>query len=64
MMNDPDEPRQAPIDPGLCANCRHARDVRSDKGSRFVFCERSRTDPAFARYPRLPITNCRGFDAR
>ena len=25
---------------------------------------RSRTDPAFPRYPRLPVTRCRGYEPR
>ena len=27
-------------------------------------CERSRTDPSFPRYPRLPVTSCRGYEPR
>lgn len=49
---------------GLCATCRHARVVTSGRGSRFVMCERSRTDPRYARYPRLPVVECRGFEER
>ncbi|PYV32795.1 MAG: hypothetical protein DMG22_11990 [Acidobacteria bacterium] len=49
---------------GLCSACRHARIVRSDRGSRFYLCERSRTDPRFAMYPRLPVTSCSGFEPR
>lgn len=53
----------APPEPavGLCAGCVHVRVVRSGKGSTFYLCERSRTDPAFPRYPRLPVLRCRGF---
>ncbi len=47
---------------GLCAACAHARVVESRRGSRFWFCERSRTDPAFARYPPLPVLSCRGYE--
>jgi hypothetical protein len=62
MMNDSDRRRQPP-EPGLCARCRHARVVTSVRGSRFVACDRSRTDPAYARYPRLPVLTCAGVDA-
>jgi hypothetical protein len=34
----------------------------SQKGSRFVLCERSKTDPDYARYPRLPMLKCAGFE--
>jgi hypothetical protein len=47
---------------GLCDHCRHAREIRSDRGSRFILCERSRADPRFARYPRLPVLTCPGFE--
>jgi hypothetical protein len=47
---------------GLCSGCQHARTVVSAKGSRFVLCERSRTDSAFPRYPRLPVVTCAGFE--
>ena len=47
---------------GLCAACAHARVVESRRGSRFWLCARSRTDPAFPRYPPLPVLACRGFD--
>jgi len=40
----------------------HARLVVTGRGSRFVLCERSRTDPAFPRYPPLPVVACSGFD--
>lgn len=48
---------------GLCGACRYAREVATSRGSTFVLCERSRTDPTFARYPRLPVLACRGYEA-
>ncbi len=53
----------APRGTGLCALCRHLRIVDSGKGSRFVLCERSRTDEEFPRYPHLPVFQCTGFEA-
>lgn len=47
---------------GLCASCRHARIVRSAKGSRFYLCELSAVDERFAKYPRLPVLSCDGHD--
>lgn len=49
---------------GLCASCRHAREVVSGKGSRFVLCELSRTNRRFSRYPQLPVLACAGYEAR
>ena len=49
---------------GLCATCQQARVIVSDRGSRFYFCERSKTDPAFPRYPPLPVIECIGYDER
>jgi hypothetical protein len=49
---------------GLCDRCVHQRIVRNTRGSEFSLCERSRTDPGFPRYPRLPVTSCRGFERR
>ena len=50
-------------EPGLCATCLHRRIVRSGRGSTFILCQRSRFDPAFPRYPRLPVLRCRGYEA-
>ncbi|MCI0372115.1 MAG: hypothetical protein L0214_12275 [candidate division NC10 bacterium] len=49
---------------GLCASCRHRRWVASGKGSRFLYCRRSETDPLFPKYPRLPVLRCGGYEAR
>ena len=47
---------------GLCEACRHTRVVETRTGSRFFLCQRSADDPAFPRYPRLPVLRCRGFE--
>jgi len=49
---------------GLCAKCRHSRQIKSDRGSVFYLCQRSLTDPAFPKYPRLPVLRCSGFEAQ
>lgn len=48
---------------GLCAACAHARLVTSARGASFVLCGLSRTDERFAKYPRLPVLACVGFEA-
>lgn len=47
---------------GLCLHCRHARIVVSRAESRFYLCKRSRTDPAYPKYPRLPVLRCDGYE--
>ena len=47
---------------GLCATCRHATVIGTDRGSRFILCERSRTDDRFPRYPPLPVVACIGYE--
>ncbi|MGZ4203626.1 MAG: hypothetical protein ACXVRH_16375 [Thermoleophilaceae bacterium] len=51
-------------DAGLCASCRHQRVVKNTRGSSFSLCERSRSDESFPRYPRLQVTDCRGYERR
>jgi hypothetical protein len=47
---------------GLCADCIHARTVESNRGSVFLLCELSRSDRRFAKYPRLPVLSCPGYE--
>ncbi len=54
-MSDPD------LQVGLCASCQRSRIVQTDR-SRFYLCTRSFTDPAFVRYPPLPVLSCPGYD--
>jgi hypothetical protein len=58
-MNDTAAPRQ--VDAGLCERCANARVIESARGSRFYLCLLSATDPAFPKYPRLPVLVCAGF---
>jgi hypothetical protein len=48
---------------GLCSVCTYAQRVKSDRGSVFYLCGRAATDPAYTKYPRLPVTKCAGFVA-
>ena len=47
---------------GLCASCTHARRVDSARGSQFLLCGLSETDARFAKYPRLPVIRCAGYE--
>lgn len=55
----PRETDQAAL--GLCADCAHARSVRSARGSEFLLCQLSATDRRFPKYPRLPVLACPGY---
>jgi hypothetical protein len=46
---------------GLCARCAHARRVANDRGSVFVRCAYAAVDPAFPKYPRLPVLACAAY---
>src|SRR5262249_14138390 len=47
---------------GLCINCKHMRRLLSERGSTFYMCERGLREPSFAKYPRLPVEECRGYE--
>ncbi len=51
-------------DAGLCNACAHQRLVPNTRGSTFSLCERSKTDPRFPKYPRIPVAACPGFERR
>jgi hypothetical protein len=62
-MTTTSEPSDATPDrAGLCASCVRAEVVTSSRGSTFYLCTRSATDPAFPRYPVLPVRVCRGYE--
>ncbi|MGA8764014.1 MAG: hypothetical protein WB562_14205 [Candidatus Sulfotelmatobacter sp.] len=47
--------------PGLCGDCVNAQRIKSDRGSEFIQCQLSFSDPRFAKYPRLPVLACEGY---
>jgi hypothetical protein len=49
---------------GLCADCVNAQEVCSDRGSQFILCKLSSSDPNFPKYPRLPVLSCSGYRQR
>ena len=48
---------------GLCGTCIHAEVIVSGKGSKFLFCGRSRKEPDYERYPHLPVLRCPGHES-
>jgi hypothetical protein len=48
----------------LCETCASLREVITPKGSRFLLCQLSRTDPIFPKYPPQPVVRCDGYQPR
>jgi len=48
---------------GLCASCEFVQRIVSAKGSTFFLCQKSFSDPAFPKYPRVPVVRCAGYVA-
>jgi hypothetical protein len=46
---------------GLCLNCRHSRRVPTPRAT-YWLCELAATDERFAKYPRLPVRECAGYE--
>lgn len=49
------------MDAGLCGPCAWSRRVMA-AASTFTMCTRGLTDPAYAKYPVLPVMACRGYE--
>jgi len=47
---------------GLCSICRHGQRQENPRGSTFWRCRKSDLDPAFRRYPPLPVASCAGHE--
>lgn len=45
----------------LCESCRHVKVIESGKGSRFLLCRLSKTDPRFSKYAPQPVLTCAGY---
>ena len=48
----------------LCETCASMREVITPKGSCFLLCQLSKTDPAFPKYPPQPVVRCDGYRPR
>jgi hypothetical protein len=47
---------------GICRQCRYALLTRTRRGPVYVRCGRAATDPRLRKYPRLPLSECVGFE--
>jgi hypothetical protein len=45
----------------LCETCAWMREVVTPKGSRFLLCQLSQTDPDYPKYPPQPVVWCDGY---
>jgi hypothetical protein len=55
-------PNPEEIPAGLCAACVYRSYVTNARGSKFLLCRRSVSDPSFPKYPRLPVLSCSGYE--
>ncbi len=46
---------------GLCAVCANVQIVESPRGPVYFLCGLSKINPAFAKYPQLPVLRCLGY---
>ncbi len=49
------------VEAGLCGTCAMCRRIVTARGSTFFYCTRADSDPAYAKYPRLPVLHCAGY---
>ena len=49
---------------GLCDSCVHQKLIRTGRGSEFSMCLRSKDDPRYDKYPRIPVGACPGHERR
>jgi hypothetical protein len=49
------------VEAGLCGGCRHARLNQTRRGPVYLRCRLASLDPAYPRYPRLPVLSCPGY---
>jgi hypothetical protein len=61
FMDDKESAENRRITAGLCSDCLQARRLESARGSVFILCNLSLSDPRFPKYPRLPILSCDGY---
>ena len=47
---------------GLCALCTYALARPTNRGTTYLRCTLAATDDRFARYPRLPVLTCDGYE--
>lgn len=56
--------RELGAEPGLCEACQHPKLNQTRRGTVYLRCARAQWDSRLPRYPRLPVTQCPGFEQR
>ena len=56
--------RKLGAEPGLCETCQFPKLNQTRRGTVYLRCLRAEWDDALPRYPRLPVTQCAGFEQR
>ena len=51
-------------EPGLCGACRHGKLNETRRGTAYLRRTRAAWDLTLSRYPRLPVTQCGGYERR
>ena len=50
--------------PSLCETRAWMREIITPKGSRFLLCQLSQTNPDFPKYPPQPVVRCDGYQEK
>jgi hypothetical protein len=48
----------------LCETCALMRQVVTPKGSRFLLCQLSQSNPDYPKYPPQPVVQCDGYQQK
>jgi hypothetical protein len=48
----------------LCETCTFMREIVTPRGSRFLLCQLSQTNPDYAKYPQQPVARCDGYQEK
>ena len=48
----------------LCETCAFMREVDTPKGSRFLLCQLSASNPDYPKYPPQPVVRCNGYQQK
>jgi len=48
----------------LCESCGWMREIVTPKGSRFLLCQLSQSNPNYSKYPPQPVVQCDGYQKK
>ena len=60
-MEEHDEPPESAT-AGLCADCAHAKKLRTKIDATIYLCGLAAVDARFPKFPRLPVHACAGYE--